>query len=267
MTVVTALCACLVMYPVALSFSHAFMRRADVIGAIGRPQRGMDLLSPPVVSLEQLYGVLMEHSQYLHMFINSLWLTALIAVFHTLFALSGGYVLAKVPFRGRGLLFFAFALLTVMPLEVSLFPTYIVTRLLRLYNSWWAIILPGIFSPLGVFMMRQFILNVPDELCEEMRLESRGSFAMLFYVIAPCVRAGMITLFVIIFAEHWNMVEQPLMLLSDPRKYPLSLVINRPDAFPRDLVYAAALVFLLPVGMLYMLVKEQIIDGLGGIMK
>ncbi len=250
--------------PVFLIFTHAMMRTGDVAALFDSQVLAIAIV-PPVVSLDQIYGVLIEHQKYLEMFFNSFLLTLLISSCHTIVSLLNGYVLAKVPFPGRGSLFFVYALFMVMPLQVSLLPVYMMSKALGIYNSWWSLILPGVFAPLGVFMMRQFIISVPDELCACMRLESKSTFCTLFHVIIPYVKAGLITLFVITFAENWNMVEQPLILLSDPRKYPLSLLLNSKVSVPVHIVFAGAMIFMLPTGLLYLLLKDHILDGLGGL--
>jgi multiple sugar transport system permease protein len=260
------LCAGIMLLPVVLIFSQATMRIRDV-NALFESSTPNIAIIPPVVSMEQFYGVLIEHQKYLEMFFNSLWLTLVIAVFHTLVSFLSGYVLAKVPFYGRRTVYFLYVLFMVMPLQVTLLPVYMMSKVMGIYNSWWSLILPGVFAPLGVFMMRQFILSVPDELCASVRLESKSTCILLFYVIAPYVKAGLITLFVIAVSENWNMVEQPLLLLSDPGKYPLSIVLNSKDSVPLSIQFAGAVVFMLPMGLLYLMLKEQILNGLGGITK
>lgn len=260
------LCAGIMLVPVILIFSHATMRFNDVTALFESSHPAITFI-PPVVSLQQFYGVLIENLKYLEMFFNSLWLTLVIATFHTIVSLLSGYVLAKVPFPGRGAVYLIHVLFMVMPLQISLLPVYMISKATGIYNSWWSLILPGVFAPLGVFMMRQFILSVPDELCACMRLESKSTFSMLLHVIVPYVKAGLITLFVISFAENWNMVEQPLILLSDPGKYPLSIVLNSKESVSLTILFAGAVVFMLPTGLLYLLLKEQILDGLGGITK
>lgn len=260
------ICAGIMLLPVVLIFTNATMRLNDV-STMFKNNPPTIVLIPPVVSIEQFYGVLIEHLKYLEMFFNSLWLTLVIAIFHTLVSFLSGYVLAKVPFFGRGGVYFLHVLFMVMPLQVSLVPIYMMSKVMGIYNSWWSLILPGVFAPLGVFMMRQFIICVPDELCACMRLESNSTYVLLRHVIAPYVKAGLITLFVIAFAENWNMVEQPLLLLSDPGKYPLSIVLNSKSSVPINILFAGAVVFMLPTGLLYMLLKGEILSGLGGMIK
>lgn len=252
--------------PVILIFTHAAMRANDVTALFANKNPTISLI-PSVISMEQYYGVLIEHQKYLEMFFNSLWLAIVIAAFHTLVSLFSGYVLAKVSFPGRSAVYLIYVLFMVMPLQVSLLPIYMISKATGIYNTWWSLILPGVFAPLGVFMTRQFILSVPDELCACMRLESKSTLSLLFHVIVPYVKAGLVTLFVISFAENWNMVEQPLILLSDPGKYPLSVVLNSKESVPISILFAGAVVYMLPTGFLYLLLKEHILDGLGGMVK
>lgn len=256
----------IMLFPVAAILAHAAMRAIDITALFAEKNPVVSLI-PSVISMEQFYSVLIEHYKYLEMFLSSLWLAMVISAFHTLVSILSGYVLAKVPFRGRNTIYVLHVLFMVMPLQISLLPVYMISKATGIYNTWWSLILPGVFAPLGVFMMRQFILCVPDELSACMRLESKSTISLLVHVIIPYVKAGIVTLFVISFAENWNMVEQPLILLSDPAKYPLSVVLNSKQHVPIHILFAGAVVYMLPTGLLYLLLKDYILDGLGGMLK
>ncbi len=263
---VIAACAGITLLPVVLIAVHSLMRPGDVVSLFSSVCPPIHLI-PEVVSIKQYYAVLVEHQSYLEMFFNSLFLTLAIAAAHTCVSFLAGYVLAKVHFPGRGAIYFLYVFFMVMPLQVTLLPVYMASKAIGIYNSWWSLFLPGVFAPLGVFLMRQFVLSVPDELCACVRLDTKSTRAMLMHVVAPCARAGLITLFIVTFAESWNMVEQPLLLLSDPAKYPLSVVLNAKANMPHTMLFAGAVVFMLPTGLLYVLLKEYILDGLGEMVK
>lgn len=256
--------ALVILWPLGFMFSLSMRRPADVAALY--QQRMPDLsLIPPVVSLEQFVSVLLEQPSYLDMFINSLALSVGISLGAVAIDFLAGYVLAKVPFRGRGILYGVYVLMMLLPPQVTLLPVYIASRAAGLINSWWSILLPGIFAPVGVFLTRQFLVTVPDEMCACIRLETKSTLRLLLQGVAPCVKPGLITLFVVVFVENWGMVEQPLILLSDPAKFPLSLALCGKAAVPPETAFAAAAVFAAPAFVLYALFQDQIQDGIGGI--
>lgn len=263
MTIFALAVALLVLWPLALMFSLATWRSADVTHLY---QQGIPCLSliPPVVSLEQFVRIVFEQYNYLHMFFNSLMLSAGIGFGAVVVDFFAGYVLAKVRFRGRGFVCGIYVFAMLLPLQVTLLPVYIASRTMGLINSWWSMILPGIFAPLGVFFMQQFLVSLPDEMVACMRMETRSTLCLLLHGILPYAMPGLITLFVIVFAENWGMVEQPLLLLTDPAKFPLSLALCSKETVPQDIAFAAAVIFSLPAFVFYILFQDQIQTGIGG---
>ncbi len=254
----------LILWPLGLMVSFSTWRSEDIVLLYQQSAPVLTLI-PPVASLEQFVRIVFEQSSYLTMFVNSLLLSVGISLGAIVIDFFAGYVLAKVPFRGQKLIYGSFVFMMLLPSQVTLLPIYIASRALHLINSWWSLILPGIFTPLGVFFMQQFFLTVPDEMYACMRLETKSTLRMLLQGILPCVKPGLIALFVVLFAENWSMVEQPLLLLSDPATFPLSLALCSKTTVPAEVVFAAAVIFALPAFVLYALCQDQIQDGLGGI--
>lgn len=254
----------LTLYPLLLMISLSMWRSSDVLH-LYQQQIPHFCLPPPVFSLEQFVLVIFEQSSYADMFINSLLLSVSISLTAVTIDFLAGYVLSKLHFCGSKLIYHIYVFMALLPAQVILLPIYIASRTLHLINSWWSIVLPGIFSPLGVFFMRQFLVAIPDEIFACMRLETSSTMRLLLHGILPYARSGLITLFVILFSENWAMVEQPLLLLSDPSKFPLSLALCSKESVPLDIAFAGAVIFTLPALVLYTVFQDQIQDGIGGI--
>lgn len=117
---------------------------------------------------------------------------------------------------------------------------------------------PIAFAPFGTFFMRQWLLRWPDELTEYLRLEGGSSVKLLWYCLAPYSLPGMLALFALTFTEGWNQVEQPLMLVSDSLRQPLSALLKDLSAGNPQIVFAASVASILPIAlvMLAMLVQQ-----------
>lgn len=214
------------------------------------------------LTLESYRALLQENRIYFKMFWNSAALAVGTALAQGVVSLLVGFALAKGRIRGGKALLFLYISVMLMPFQVTLLPNYMAIRWLGLYNTGWALALPGIFAPLGVFLIYQFLRSMPDELLDAAKLDTNSYFALLWRIVLPSVQPGMITLLVLSFTESWNMVEQPLLYLTDPEKYPLSLALNNLTVPDASLVFAAAVLYLLPVLFLYRFFENQIAQGL-----
>ena len=220
-------------------------------------------LQPNSFSLDRYLTLFFGNNHFFAALLRSLWIALCTAVGSTCIAFISGYVFAKVRFRGRKILFSCYLLLMLCPYQVTIVPNYLMIRLLGLYNTNWALILPGIFSPMMVFLLHQFIRQIDDSLCEAFRMNSNNTIRMLISVVFPCSIVGIVLVFVLAFAEAWNMVEQPLILLKNAFSYPLSVLLNRLLSGGTEL--AGSVVFMLPVFFLIVLYHDKLMEGMAQI--
>ena len=116
---------------------------------------------------------------------------------------------------------------------------------------------PIAFAPFGTFFMRQWLLRWPDELTEYLRLEGGSSVKLLWYCLAPYALPGMLALFALTFTEGWNQVEQPLRLVSDSLRQPLSALLKDLSAGNPQIVFAASVASILPIALVMLAVLVQ----------
>jgi len=259
--------AAVFLLPVLLTLVGSLMSPGEVTarfapggGSFGKP-RGLTLI-PTMVTLKQYYTLLIENAAYLNMFWKSVFYASVITVCANIFVIPLAFVFAKLPFRGSNVIFFIFLLTMMMPFQVTLLPVYIVLSRTGLLDTAWSLTLPSIFAPFGVFLLRQFIRGVPNEYTEAALLETNSVIKILRYVIIPTAKNGVIAMSILIFAEAWNLVEQPILFLSDPRKYPLSAAMNGIMTSNLNVAYSGSILFLTPIVVLYLCFEEQIIEGL-----
>lgn len=253
--------AALFIFPVLITLVSSFMGTAE-LSQVFEKQDTIVRLIPMKITLNSYYELLFASGKYLSMFWHSVLLAVTIAVGSVIVALAVGYVLAKCRFRGRDALRFVYIVVMMMPFQVTLLPNYIVLKQMGLYNTNWALILPGVFVPFGVFLLGQFMRSMPDEMIEAVTLETNSPIRVLIHVVAPMVYPGLLALFLLSFADAWNMVEQPLILLEDTWRYPLSLALNSMHGSDIAVAFAGSVLYMLPVILLYWLFEDELIQGL-----
>lgn len=197
---------------------------------------------------------------YLRLFCNSLLIAAVGALGNVVVSVLAAYVFAKVKFRGSGVLFFVYIVVMMMPFQVTLLPQYIVSRDWGIYDTPAALILPGVFSAFGTFILTQILKTQPDEMIEAAKLETGSTLLLLWHVIIPNLRGGIVCLFVLQFTELWNMVAEPLVLMETELKLPLAAMLTDRE---EPVALSATVVFLVLPLMLYLLFSDVLREEMG----
>ena len=182
-------------------------------------------LFPSAFSLQGYWEVFLRRPHYLVKFWNSLALCTAIVAGQTLISCLAGFGFSRFRFPGKEVLFFIVIIVMMMPYQVTLVSNYMILDKMGLLGNWLALILPGIFSPFGVFLMRQVFDACPSEYLEAAKLDGAGNLRILFRILIPRSRSGLASLVLLTFIDAWNMVEQPLVYLNDPYDYPLSVFL------------------------------------------
>jgi len=211
-------------------------------------------------TLGQFYELLVTNNTALSYFWNSLGYALVITVACLVLSFPLGFVFAKVKFLGRDFIFFIYIIAMMLPFQATLLPNYIMLRDFGLLNRPIALILPLVFSPYAVFLFRQFIKSIPQELLEYATLETSSTFHILRLVVFPHVKTAAAALSVLIFSESWNMVEPVLIFTArNTDIHPLSV---RLGALPTDVAFSAAAVYMYPILLLFMLFKETLASSM-----
>jgi len=196
---------------------------------------------------------------------NSLFI-AVAGVIITVFVnLLCGYTFAKFRFPGRQVLFFAILGSLMVPIQVILVPEFLITSSLGLLNSPWGVILPRAAEAFGIFMVRQFMVSIPDELIEAARLDGAGEFRIFAQVVLPLSRPIIAVLVIFTFMWRWNDFAWPLVVLTDQANFTLPLGLNllRSEVNPEwGQVMALALVSLAPMLLIFLLFQRQLVQGI-----
>ena len=217
-------------------------------------------------TLSYYYQVFLAQEQYLLRFWKSLWLCLCITAGQVVVSTLAGYGFAKCRFPGKNVLFFLLMVLMIMPLQVTLVPNYIMLDRLGLLDTYYALVLPMIFVPLGTFIMTQSFQAVPNEIIEAARLDGCGTLKLICRIAVPMNRAGLICTLLLSFLDGWNMVEQPMVYLEDFGRYPISVALaSVPPENPTVQLVCCILVALPPL-FLFAYFNRELVEGiaLGG---
>ncbi len=259
----------LVLFPVLYTLTSSLMSPSEVqryyaaITQTAGDAAGARLhLLPDIFSLESFYQVLLRRPDYLIKFWNSLLLCGAIVAGQLVVSCMGGFAFAKYRFRGRTVLFYLLIVLMMMPVQVTLVPNYIVLDRLRLIDTWWALVLPAAFLPFGTFLMTQIFRGVPDEIVDAARLDGASTAGVLARVLVPAGKGGAISLVLLSFIDAWNMVEQPMVFLSDPIRYPLSVFLATVSQQNFSLSFACGVLAMMPVLLLFLFFNEELVEGI-----
>ncbi|MEK8126580.1 carbohydrate ABC transporter permease [Paenibacillus filicis] len=260
------------LFPIVITLTNALMTEQEIAlnySVIGKlPEAGQQLdfvnlkLIPDWVSFAQFDKILIQSPKFLFLFWNSVGLVVPIIAGQTLVAALAAYAFAILRFPGRDGLFLIYVMAMLMPFQVTLVPNYIIADRLGLLNHLSAIILPGIFATYGVFLMRQFFLNIPAALLEAAQMDGAGLFTQFIRIVLPLVKPGFAALIVLLFVDYWNMVEQPLIFLEDPQDYPLSVFLAYILKDERGLGFASSLLYMSPMVMLFLYAESYFIKGI-----
>lgn len=258
--------ALIMLFPLVLTVSNSFMTGAEIQFNYNMEETDAGYVNlkwiPDMVSLEQYRALLFERMQFLIMFWNSLLLVVPVVAGQVIVATMAAFGLSQFQFRGRETLFFLYIITMLMPFQVTLVPNYLAMDWLGLLDSRAAIILPGIFSAFGVFLIRQFMIGIPRSYVEAAKIDGAGYVTIFVHIIVPMSRPGIAALVILAFVDYWNMVEQPLIFLHDAFKQPLSIYLSRINEGELGLAFAAAVLYMLPMVFVFLYAENDLIEGI-----
>lgn len=212
------------------------------------------------------YGTLFSRLDFPTFFANSMLVAVLTTAGNLVFCAAAGYALAKLRFPGRRLLF-GLVLGTIMvPGIVTLVPLFVLVSNLGLVNTYAGLVLPFLAQAFGVFLMRQFILSIPDDLLEAARIDGASELRIFWQVVLPLCRPALATLGILTFLASWNNFLWPLVVATTESRYTLPVALalysigqNRARY---DLLLAGSVVVVLPVLIVFILLQRHFVRGI-----
>ena len=274
-TIVAAVFAFLFLMPIVLTISNSFMGSAEIASNYGsvfatNANGGKVYISekvnlkfiPDIVSFSQYITVLFKSPQYLLKFWNSVVLVGPIVLFQLIVATLASYGFARYTGKLRAIIFFAYVILMLMPYQVTLVPNYLVSDKLKILDTYWSIWLPGIFSPFAVYLLTKFMKRIPQSMIEAAQIDGAGEWQIYRKICMPLCKGAICSAAILVFIDYWNMVEQPLILLADGEKHPLSVFLSKINSGEVGLAFAVATIYMVPTLLVFLYGEEYLVDGI-----
>lgn len=262
--IIISLISLVVLMPFIVMITNSFMQTQEIIANYSTQSGEYQKLSliPTQVTLNQYYNVFFRQSDYIRQFWNSVILTFPSVIIQIIISFMAAYALAKIKFPGRNIIFIIILIIMLLPIQVTLVPNFMVLNLLNLTNKQIGIILINIFSPLAICLLRQYLMYIPDETIEAAKIDGAGQLHIIFKIILPQAKGGIAAVAILSFIDSWNMVEQPLILLNDTMKQPLSVLMTSYNYSNMGIAFAAGVVFMIPALIIFLLGQEYIVEGI-----
>lgn len=214
-------------------------------------------LIPEDFSFEQYYRVFFRSSQYLSEFWNSVLITLPTVICQLIVSAFAAFAFGKLKFPGRDKIFFVYMILLILPIQVTLVPSYYMYQKINLLNNVLSIILPGTFSAFGICLLRQSVRYISDASIEAARVDGASYLRIFFQIILPQIRGGLVALALLTFVDTWGVVEQPLIYFTDKGKYPLSVSLSASSA-DTQIIFACGVMFMIPALIIYFLGEKDV---------
>jgi ABC-type glycerol-3-phosphate transport system permease component len=244
--------------PFYWTFVTAFKSRAEI------------LLFPPTwwpqqPTLEHWYFPNMTVGSFPNFFRNSLFVATTVTLLILLTSALAGYIFAKHQFKGRDLLFLGILSMLMIPFNISIIPLYSLIVDMKWNNTYWALIIPSAFSPFGIFLMRQSMHAIPNELIDAARIDGASEFGIFFRIVIPLSTAPLAALAIFTFIGQWDDFLWPLVIIDDSELYTLPLGLaqfrGRYGADVGELA-AASMLAVLPVLIVYFVAQRRFVEGI-----
>ena len=279
-TAVAGFFAVLFLMPIVLTITNSLMTKSEInanYGVIFAKRNGVRVFIsntvnlkfiPDIVTFEQYFKVLILSPEYLLKFWNSVIYVVPIVVFQLAIASLASYGFARYRGRVREVIFFAYIILMLMPYQVTLVPNYLVSSWLNILDTRWAIWLPGFFSPFAVYMLTKYMRRIPKSIYEAAEIDGAGEWQIFTKICLPNCKGGLASIAILLFIDYWNMVEQPLILLSNDQLHPLSVFLSKINSGEISLAFAVAVIYMVLPMMVFLYGEESLVEGIvyqGGI--
>jgi multiple sugar transport system permease protein len=267
--------AIIFLLPTVLTITNSFMNETEINANYGKifattEKGGKVFVSeqvnikfiPDKVSFDQYASVLFKSPDYLYKFWNSVIYTVPIMIFQLVVALLASYGFMRLKGRLKEILFFVYIIICLMPYQVTLVPNFLVAKWLNILDTRWSIWLPGMFSPFAVYLLTKYMKRIPKSIIEAAKVDGAGEWKIFIKICLPLCKGAIYSVAILIFIDFWNMVEQPLILLTDEFLYPLSIFLSKINAGEIGLAFAVACVYMVPSLLIFLYGEDYLVEGI-----
>jgi multiple sugar transport system permease protein len=251
---VLGLAVILAVFPFLYMVSLSLQSDADLFS-------GVPVIIPSVLQFSN-YVDIWERAPFARFVLNSFIIAGGITALHLIFDPLIGYVFAKMQFPGKGPMFMALLSTLMLPFFIRMIPLYILTAEMGWLNTYQGLIMPFAMSAYGIFLMRQFILPIPDELIDAARIDGAGDLRIFFSVILPQIRPALATLGLLTFVFQFNEFLWPLIVVSSTEMRPITtgLTLFNQEFFTAwNLTATGGVILFIPSFLLFLFTQRYFI--------
>lgn len=198
-------------------------------------------------------------------YLNSIKIAVINLVGSVLTSTMAGYAFAKIKFRGSNVLFLFYLATMMIPSQITLIPKFVMFNNMGLTGTHLTLILPGLITITGTFLMRQYFMQIPDELRESARVDGANEYVIWARIMVPIAKPSMASLAMVVFLWNWNSYLEPLVFLSDWRLYTIPIALTNfieESVTEYNLVMAAAASALIPAFLVFLFGQKFLVKGL-----
>lgn len=210
------------------------------------------------------YVKVWERYPFDHFFLNTVKITVIVVVGQLLTSSMAGYVFARLKFRGRETIFLLYLATIIIPVQVTVIPNFFQMKVYGLLDTHWSLILPGLVSAFGTFLMRQFFLTIPAALEEAAKIDGCNPFGIYWRIFVPLSKPAMATLGIFICNGVWNDFYNPLIFLNSTNKMTLTLgLATMQGLYSTDwpVLMAATTISIMPIIIVFLLAQDLFVRG------
>jgi multiple sugar transport system permease protein len=221
-------------------------------------------LFPDQITLEH-YTALFTRLNLTRYVVNSAFLSIAVTAISLIINSMAGYAFAKIRFQGRDSLFKILLSSMVIPAQVTMLPLFLLLNKMGLINTYAGVIIPGMASVFGIFLIRQFVQSIPDSLIEAARIDGAGSFKIYRTIVMPLCKPILITLGILTFMGTWNDFLWPLIVMTDDSMYTLPVALanlSLEHVQDTELMMAGSVITIAPVLILFAVLQKYYISGI-----
>ena len=254
-------------FPLFMLTANSLMGRQELLETCGAVladygENAKLRIFPMYPTLRAYVRLLLDSPEYFTAFWNSMIQTVLVLAGQLLAAVPAAWAFAQFRFPGEKVLWFLYMLLMILPFQVTMVSGYLVLNTMDLMDTRAAVILPGIFSTLPVFILQKTFAGIPRELLEAARIDGAGDLRIFVYMGIPLGMPGIFSILILGFLEYWNAIEQPMTYLKTEALWPLSLYLPQMVNTEIAAAFAASIVTLLPALLLFFYGQDSLEQGI-----
>lgn len=254
-------------FPLFMLTANSLMGRQELLETCGAVladygENAKLRIFPMYPTLRAYVRLLLDSPEYFTAFWNSMIQTILVLAGQLLAAVPAAWAFAQFRFPGKKVLWFLYMLLMILPFQVTMVSGYLVLNTMDLMDTRAAVILPGIFSTLPVFILQKTFADIPKELLEAAKIDGAGDLRIFVSMGIPLGMPGIFSILILGFLEYWNTIEQPMTYLKTEALWPLSLYLPQMVNTEIAAAFAASIVTLLPALLLFFYGQDSLEQGI-----